>query len=165
MTFDSLEELKKIHSIFPKAELVIRIATDPSVTTAVYNLNEKFGISPDIVDEILIEAKRLRMKIRGVAFHTGSGGVTFKAYESSIVNAHRIFERAKELGLKQMDFLDIGGGFTMIHDQSDKNIQLVGPRINSLINRLFPDPAVKVIGEPGRFVCESAVYMASSIIG
>jgi ornithine decarboxylase len=47
MTFDSIEELYKIKKIIPSAECVLRIATDASMTTALYNLNEKFGVTED----------------------------------------------------------------------------------------------------------------------
>lgn len=67
--------------------------------------------------------------------------------------------------MPEMDFLDIGGGFTMIHPEGNKNFDSTGPKIGKLIDEYFPDPKVQVIAEPGRYVCESAVYLASKIIG
>ena len=93
MTFDAIEELYKIKKIFPKAECVLRIAVD--VTTAVYNLSEKFGACMKDVPAMLKVAKKLDLKVVGVAFHTGSGGVTFPAYDSSIRNARKIFDMAE----------------------------------------------------------------------
>ena len=51
MTFDSVEELEKIKKYFPKAECILRLATD--VTTAVYNLSEKFGVFMKDVTQLL----------------------------------------------------------------------------------------------------------------
>mmetsp|Transcript_18414 Transcript_18414/g.31493 ORF Transcript_18414/g.31493 Transcript_18414/m.31493 type:complete len:115 (-) Transcript_18414:687-1031(-) len=78
MTFDSIEEMIKIKEHFPEAELVIRLATDPS--TAIYNLSEKYGAPMEEIDAILQKSIELGMKIVGVAFHTGSGGVTYDTY-------------------------------------------------------------------------------------
>ena len=128
MTFDSIEELEKIKKWFPKAECVLRIAVD--ATTAVYNLSEKFGATMQEVPKILDVAKKLNLHIKGVAFHTGSGGVTFSSYESSLKNIRKIFNMAKQKGLKEMDFIDIGGGFTMIYPGTGKNFNEVAPLIS-----------------------------------
>jgi ornithine decarboxylase len=78
MTFDSIEELEKISKDFPGAECILRIATD--TTTALYNLSEKFGAPINEIETILKAAKKLGLYVKGVAFHTGSGGVTFDSY-------------------------------------------------------------------------------------
>ena len=164
MTFDSEEELYRIKENFPKADCVLRIAT--SVTTAVYNLNEKFGVPMQEVEGLLRLGKKLGLRMKGVAFHCGSGGVTFQAYSDSIKNARKVFDMAQGLGLKEMDFLDIGGGFTLLQPIGNgKNIDEVGSKINSLINELFPDTKVQVIAEPGRYISEAVQYLCSRIIG
>jgi len=79
MTFDSEEELLKIKQHFPKADCVIRIATDN--TSAVYNLSEKYGAPMEDVPLLLSLGKKLGLRIKGVAFHCGSGGVIFDCYK------------------------------------------------------------------------------------
>ena len=122
-TIDTVEELLKLHKHYPAAECVIRIATDQ--TDAVYNLSEKYGASMEDVPKILETAKKLGVRTKGVAFHTGSGGVGFSAYKSSIRNARKIFDMAQGMGLPEMDLLDIGGGFTMINPTAAKNFEMV----------------------------------------
>ena len=163
MTFDSVEELQKIKKYYPEAECVIRLAVDN--TTAVYNLNEKFGVPMKDVPVILKEGKRLGMRIKGVAFHTGSGGVTIVSYEQSLRNARKVFDMAESIGLEPMDFLDLGGGFTLIHAEKIKNFPYVAPLIGKLLDDLFPSRQVQVIAEPGRYVMESACYLLTRIIG
>jgi diaminopimelate decarboxylase len=41
----------------------------------------------------------------------------------------------------------------------------VAPRINKCIDELFPEKDIRIIGEPGTYICESAVYIVSRIIG
>jgi len=111
MTFDSIEELHKIKAHYPEAECVVRIAV--KCTNAKYNLSEKFGVTMEEIPEILKVGKKINLKIVGVAFHVGSGGVSFESYRISILNARKIFDMSEKMGLK-MNFLDIGGGFTML---------------------------------------------------
>ena len=81
MTFDSIEELRKIHKVFPEAECVIRVATEIVNCSAMYELSSKFGAFIEDIPEILKVSKELGMTIKGCSFHVGSGGVVFKEYE------------------------------------------------------------------------------------
>lgn len=92
VTFDCVEELEKIAVHFPEAECVIRIATIS--TEAKYNLNEKFGAFMSQVPSMLELAKKLKIRVRGVAFHTGSGGVCASSYVDSIKNSRKVFDIA-----------------------------------------------------------------------
>lgn len=92
MTFDCVEELNKLKQFYPEADCVLRIET--IVTTAHYNLSEKYGAEMSMVPKILETAKKLNMRIKGVAFHTGSGGVTINPYEDSIKDARKVFDMA-----------------------------------------------------------------------
>lgn len=125
MTFDSEEELHKIHRNFPTADCVIRIQT--VCTAALYNLNEKFGVSMNEVPALLEAGKKLGLRMKGVSFHTGSGGVKLESYENSLKNARKVFDIAQGLGMPEMDLLDIGGGFTLILPNSAKNFEEVAP--------------------------------------
>ena len=168
MTFDCVEELHKIKKWYPAADCVLRIAVEGE-TGALYNLNEKYGAHVDQAKPILRVASKLGLRVKGIAFHVGSGGVNFEMYESSIRNARKIFDLAVEMGLEEMNFLDIGGGFTCHHGYHGgepnpaKNFEFVAPQISALIDQLFPDPSVQVIAEPGRLISESVAYLTSRI--
>jgi diaminopimelate decarboxylase len=66
------------------------------------------------VPELLQTVFELGLHLKGVAFHTGSGGVTFEAYDNSFANARKVFDIAREMSFPPMDLLDIGGGFSMV---------------------------------------------------
>ena len=165
MTFDSVEELRKIHKVFPEAECVIRVATDIEDCTAMYELSSKFGAFMEDIPEILEVGKELGIKIKGCSFHVGTGGVVFQEYEQCIRDVRKIFDMAEEKGLPKMDLVDIGGGFTYIFPGTGKNFDDVAQPIGKLIDELFPDPTIRIIAEPGRFISESSVYVASQVIG
>lgn len=163
MTFDNPDELHKIKKFFPKAECVIRIKTDS--TTAAYNLSEKFGAEMENVPSLLELAKKLNLRVKGVAFHTGSGGVKFDSYKSSLQKVRQVFDIASGMGMQEMDFVDIGGGFTLVNPDHEKNFEFVAPKIAQVIDELFPEQGIEFIGEPGRYISECVCYMASKIIG
>ena len=109
-------------------------------------------------------SKKLGLYVKGIAFHVGSGGVTFDIYKSSVLDARRIFDKAEKMGLKKMDFLDIGGGFSLASDQptsSEKKFDKVAVMIQSVLQEVFPEPHIRIIGEPGRYVSEGVAYLAS----
>ena len=70
MTFDCEEELYKIKLYHPYAKLVLRLAVDDS--KSVCKFNKKFGCKIDQVQELLVIAKTLKLKIHGFSFHVGS---------------------------------------------------------------------------------------------
>lgn len=75
MTFDSSEEVHNIHKVFPKAELILRIAVRD--TDAAAPMGKKFGAPQKMWLNILSDCKRLGMKVRGCSFHVGSGGCSY----------------------------------------------------------------------------------------
>ena len=49
-------------------------------TDSLYPIN-KFGADRDSWKPILLKIQQLNMKVRGVAFHVGSGGSSFESYK------------------------------------------------------------------------------------
>ena len=52
------------------------------------------------VPEILQKAKDLEMRVKGVSFHVGSGGVVFEAYKNSLYDVKKVFQIAAELDME-----------------------------------------------------------------
>jgi len=82
MTFDNAEELKKIKTIYPDAELIIRILADD--TRSVMPMSTKYGAHPKIALKLLNLAKELGLNIIGVSFHVGSGCIDATAYVDAV---------------------------------------------------------------------------------
>ena len=79
-------------------------------------------------------AKELGLHLKGVAFHTGSGGVDYQTYIRSLEQVKQIFDDGKAMGHNRMDLVDIGGGFTGILPGSGKNFEEVAPNIRQAID-------------------------------
>lgn len=126
----------------------------------------KFGAPQDLYESILETCKKIDIKVRGVSFHVGSGGCSFETYKKPIDLARGIFERAKKLGMPEMDFLDLGGGFAVNPLSNPENtFSIVAPKIRKYLNETnFPGISkVKIIGEPGRFISAEALSIVVQI--
>ncbi|KAJ4440657.1 hypothetical protein ANN_08804 [Periplaneta americana] len=108
MTFDNEAELKKVHSIFPTAKLLLRLRCAPTDCRVVFS--HKFGCSPQEAPLLLRAARALGLRVVGVSFHLGSDSRSPLAYESGIEAARHVFEEGRRQGWR-MRVLDIGGGF------------------------------------------------------
>ena len=78
------------------------------------------------------------MILRGVSFHVGSGGCSFKAYENAILSAKNFFQIVKTKKLAECDLLDIGGGFSMSAASKEKNFDEIAPKLADFFTNVFP---------------------------
>ena len=159
MTFDSPSELFKVQSVYPDADLVLRIWTDDS--DAQCSLSNKYGATTEESVELLTLAKQLNLNIIGVSFHAGSGG-SQDTYVSALRDAHMIFQKGKTEGF-DMKLLDIGGGFPA-SETAECSVKNIGELLQPIISH--PDwSGVEIISEPGRFFCAEAVTLAVKVMG
>jgi ornithine decarboxylase len=154
VTFDNLEEIRKVKKYAPHAGMVLRIRV-PN-TGAVVELSSKFGASPGEAVDLILEAVKQGLGVEGLSFHVGSQTTNFENYVQAINLAADIFKEAKERGYDKMNLLDIGGGFPAPYDSSVKPFQQLAKTINAELERLFPDPKVEILAEPGRFMIATA---------
>ena len=155
MTFDGADELKKIKTDYPSAELILRIKIDDSSSQCPFS--HKFGAPLGSVVQLLDVAKHLALNIIGVSFHIGSGASDPQLFVKAIEDARRVFDTAREIG-HSMTVLDIGGGFST-HSFDDMS-QILGISLDTY----FPND-IEIIAEPGRFFVESVFTLACSVIG
>lgn len=161
LTFDSEHELYKIKLYHSDAKLVLRIKTDDKDSICKFSC--KFGLDLEEVEAILKMAKSLQLKIMGVSFHVGSGCMNPETYKTSIRDARKVFDMAKEHGF-EMTLLDIGGGFPGV-DCDKINFKQIADKINEGIAEYFSDfEGLNVIAEPGRFFAAASHTLVLSVI-
>jgi len=164
MTFDSREEVEKIHQIYPEAELILRIAV--TNTDAPYPMGNKFGAPADLWNDILDTCQNLNMKVRGVSFHVGSGGCSFEAYKSCLIDTEKVFKMIRQRNMPELDIVDIGGGFSMSATNPVNNFTQVAPKVANYLDNVFPgknNKQVSVLGEPGRQISQDTTSMITQI--
>ncbi|KAK6754475.1 hypothetical protein RB195_013463 [Necator americanus] len=161
MTFDNAEELAKVATLHPDAEMILRIAvSDPTATCP---LNLKFGADPvKVAPQLLVQAKQIGVEVVGISFHVGSGCNDPTAYREALAHARNLMDIGEGLGFC-MKILDLGGGYPgSAHHTSFESIAAV---IRSAVDEFFPEGmGVRLIAEPGRFFAAAPFTLVCNVI-
>jgi ornithine decarboxylase len=162
VTFDNLEEIRKIKRHAPNAGLALRLKV-PN-TGAMVELSSKFGASPGEAVDLILAADAQGLTVEGISFHVGSQTTNFENYVQALNLTASVFQEARDRGYSKMNLVDIGGGFPAPYDASVRPFRELARVINTEISRLFP-PEIQILAEPGRFLVASAGYAVSQVIG
>jgi ornithine decarboxylase len=157
---DSVDELRRVHSIDPTACLYLRIAT-PNIGSD-WPLSGKFGAGAGDTREIIATAAKLGADLAGATFHAGSQCRNPENWRVGIEKARSLFDSMLKAGLKPR-LLDIGGGFPVRHVKPIPSIEVIGEVVNEAL-RAFPED-VQVIAEPGRYLVSDAGYFVCRVLG
>jgi ornithine decarboxylase len=162
VTFDNLEEIRKIRKHAPNAGLALRLKV-PN-TGAMVELSSKFGASPGEAVDLILAAGKLGLVVEGISFHVGSQTTNFENYVQALSLTAAVFKEARDRGYTKMNLVDIGGGFPAPYDPTVKPFRELAKVVNTELDRLFP-PEIQILAEPGRFLVASAGYAVSKVIG
>lgn len=162
VTYDNLEEVRKIRKFAPQAGLALRLKV--ANTGAMVELSSKFGASPGEAVDLILAADKAGLTVEGLSFHVGSQTTNFDNFVQAINLSANIFKEARDRGYTKMNLLDIGGGFPAPYDATVKPFRVLANIINTELDRLFPKD-VQILAEPGRFMVATAACAVSKIIG
>ena len=157
---DSLDELRRVHSVKSDAKLYLRVAT-PNIGSD-WPLSGKFGAGAADTREIVAAAAKLGADLAGVTFHVGSQCRNPENWRVGIEKARAVFDAMTKVGLKPR-LLDIGGGFPVRHVKPIPSIEVIGEVVDEAL-KAFPQE-VKVIAEPGRYLVSDAGYFVCRVLG
>lgn len=165
MTFDNVNELKKIKKLHPTAQVILRIATDDS--DSICQFSQKFGAARSDWLNLIATCRELNLELVGVSFHVGSGCRDVSQYSNSIQDARDIFNIGAQQGFN-MNILDIGGGFPgypASSESDEPSFEELASTINCAIkNTNFLDiPNIRIIAEPGRYMVASAYNLVTKV--
>ena len=172
VTFDNIEELKKIKKYSPDVGLILRIRV-PN-TGSMVELSSKFGAHPGEAVDLIAQALNIGLGVEGISFHVGSQCNNFDNYSQALNFASSIFKEAElrnyHIGFtgkenKKRKILDIGGGFPVKYTPDVKSFTDLAEKLNSEIKRMFPKDDIQVIAEPGRFIVATACTLVTKIVG
>ena len=161
VTFDNLNELKKIKRFAPHAGVVLRLRV-PN-TGSVVELSSKFGADPSEAVALIQAAFDLGLVVEGLSFHVGSQCMNFENFVQALNISASVMQEAEARGHK-IKILDIGGGFPAPYHRDVESIQVLARKINAEVDRLFSKDT-ELIAEPGRFVVASAATSIAKVIG
>lgn len=160
MTFDSASEIDKIKAQCPDATVLLRLRIDNS--SAHVDLNKKFGAAKENALDLMLKAKEAGLDMAGIAFHVGSQTVSSDPYLHAMDITRELFDKAAEHGLN-LRILDIGGGFPIPEPKVKFNLAEMLKQINARLEEDFP--GIEIWGEPGRYICGTALNLITSVIG
>ncbi len=161
VTYDNLEEIRKIRKHAPHAGLALRIKV-PN-TGAMVELSSKFGAAPGEAVDLILAATKAGLGVEGLSFHVGSQTTNYENYVQALNLAASLFKESESRGVK-LKLLDIGGGFPAPYDEQVKPLKELAAKLNSEFKRLFPRE-IEILAEPGRFMVATAATVVVGIIG
>lgn len=162
VTYDNIEELRKIQQYAPHAGLVLRIRV-PN-TGSMVELSSKFGADPGEAVDLIAEAFSMGLNVEGLSFHVGSQCTNFDNYIQALHLSANIIDEAETRTGRQIKVLDIGGGFPVKYHPEVKSLRTLARKLNAEIKRLFP-PDMEILAEPGRFLVANACVLVAKVIG
>lgn len=164
MTYDNLNELYKIKSVYSDAELLLRI-TSPSNGSGA-DLSYKFGVDPEEALFLLLKAQEMGLKTVGISFHVGSPCYQVESYLISLQAVRRLFGEAFREKI-ELSLVDIGGGFPLKiykEEEEEKSLEALSERLYPYIEDFLRE-GYRVIAEPGRCIVGSACFLVTKVIG
>ena len=161
LTYDNIDELRKIKRHAPHAGLVLRLRV-PN-TGSMVELSSKFGCDTGEAVDLILEAFRIGLVVEGLSFHVGSQCANFDNFVQALNMAAAVMDEARSRG-HEIKILDIGGGFPVPYDPHVKPLGELARKVNAEINRLFARD-IEILAEPGRYLVATAATAISRIIG
>jgi ornithine decarboxylase len=162
VTFDNIEELRKIKKYAPHAGLVLRLRV-PN-TGSMVELSSKFGADPGEAVDLIAEAFATGLVVEGLSFHVGSQCTNFENYFQALQLSTNILEETESRTGKEIKILDIGGGFPVKYHPRVKSLRALTRKLDAEIKRLFP-PDMQILAEPGRYLVANSCTLVSKVIG
>jgi len=143
---DDISEIDNLKSV----DLLIRM--NSCIETANCKFDSKFGCTREEAYEIIHYANKHNLKVRGISFHIGSGGLhnRKKAYLCAYKYAQPVLRYLRSFS-NELPILDIGGGLLPNSDLTE----ILG------WTKYVP---YEIIAEPGRYYSEPSYHLFTQII-
>ncbi len=161
VTYDNVNELKKIRQYAPHAGVVLRLRVDN--TGSQCELSSKFGCATGEAADLIEAAFKLGLVVEGLSCHVGSQCTNIENFVQALNAAAAVMRESAGRG-HTLKILDIGGGFPAPYNKHVRPFGELAKVINAEISRLFA-PDIQILAEPGRFLVASAATSIASIIG
>ncbi len=159
--FDSEAELIKIAKVAPDAQVFCRILVE--CDGAEWPLSRKFGCSPEMAMDLLLQAKQFGLDPYGVSFHVGSQQTDLSQWDSAVGRAARMFSILAERDVN-LRMVNIGGGFPAHYRQGVEPIERYAAAVMGAITRHFGNALPDIIIEPGRSMVGDAGIIQSEVV-
>ena len=158
---DNIDELKKLIPFRQRIGVLLRVSFRSD--SAAVDLSRKFGCTPSQVSELVHEAQRLGVHIRGLSFHVGSQSLNSNTHVDAIEQCAVLIEQINQEINNPMNVLDIGGGFPVDYAQTNPDMASYFAPIREALAKLPED--LILIAEPGRYLVAPSVTSICTVSG
>ncbi len=167
VSIDSISQLEQYGRINSGGRVAVRfnsgtgVGHHEKVITA--GKNAKFGISPDLIEDVKKITSRYGLRLIGINQHLGS---LFLDFEAFLKGVQALLEIATLF--PHLEFIDLGGGFGIPYHKNEGQSRLdlikLGQSLDAIIGRWNRDygkePVFKI--EPGRYlVAECGILLGA----
>ena len=159
---DNFDEVEKFKRYDKKLKVLIRFRINTN-SSAVVNLQYKFGIQTKHVLDLARKIEEAGHEYYGLCFHIGSQCIYAENYVKAIRAAHKLINQLDQAGFNTR-LLDIGGGFPVEYVEPLPAIGEFCRPINKALDEHIR-PGIQVISEPGRYIAATPVTLICSIVG
>lgn len=167
---ESVPELENINRIARTVgrtvNVALRINPDVEPRTHKYittgKITNKFGIDFRSAHQILLLRKALtHVRIAGVHLHIGSQITESAPYVCAIRKMARFIDAARRQGVRELRYLNIGGGLGVIYDkEKPQSAHTFAAQILPLLKRT----GLRIIMEPGRFIAGPCGILVTKVL-
>lgn len=158
--FDASEELEKIATHAPGAEVCLRIIVENC--EADWPLSRKFGCAPEDALRLMDQARGLGLVVNGLSFHVGSQTREPDMWVPVLDQAAAIWRQAREAG-HALRLVNIGGGFPASYDQQMQGAEAYAREVMKQVEARFGE-AAEIMAEPGRGLVAEAGAIAAEVL-
>ena len=159
--YDCMDELEKIATHAPNAEVYCRVMVD--CKGAEWPLSRKFGCVVPYAVQLLQHAHTLGLQAVGLAIHVGSQQMTLKAWTDALNQIKSVWQEAKQAGIP-LTTINLGGGMCCHYDKDIIPHDVYATAIIHTIHTIFADDMPKLYLEPGRSLVGDAGVLKTEII-
>ena len=164
ISVDSLSQLETLGSINRGGRVMVRFnpgigaGHHQKVITA--GKETKFGVTPDLLDDVLTICRKHDMHLAGINHHIGSLFMEADGYIAAAEVLLQLAERLPADVLRALEFIDFGGGFGIPYHKYENQPRLDMDDLGRKLHALISGWAEKT-GYSGRFLVEPGRYVVA----
>lgn len=159
--FDSEAELHKLAAVAPGAKVFCRVLMECG--GADWPLSRKFGCTPAMAADLMVQAKSLGLDAYGLSFHVGSQQKDLGQWDIAVGQVAGLFALLRERDV-DLRMVNLGGGFPARYRSSVKPVEAYAQAVMNAVTKYFGNNIPELLIEPGRSMVGNAGVIQSEVV-
>ncbi|WP_119419217.1 type III PLP-dependent enzyme [Desertibaculum subflavum] len=159
--FDSEAELRKLAQAAPGAKVFCRVLME--CEGAEWPLSRKFGCSPKMAADLMVQARELGLDAYGLSFHVGSQQTDLSQWDTALGRVSSLFSILRERDV-DLRMVNLGGGFPAQYRSDVPPLEAYARTVMAAVRRHFGNRIPELIVEPGRSLVGDAGVIQTEVV-